>query len=115
MTKMKDDEDEPSGMRVEGYWDTGDGVYPMPIEHSSPWEGKAEFLKKLARLEKKTERIYYRGLSWCRICHDSAVGDSEFKDSTHGIVWTDALGPHYIKLHNVIPSKEFFNYVMTAE
>jgi hypothetical protein len=124
------------GTKAEGYWrdqelndQSFQKDFPWPKIHETPWTGKQEFLDKLAKMEKlANENIYdyetdrykkpnslyckgYRGHSISRI-DQSGLGSHEFVDPKKNIVWTDALRRHYVGKYNVIPSKEFYDYVM---
>ncbi len=120
-------------VRTEGYWadsadpqkDTYHGQYPFPQANAKPWPGKEEFLRKLSAIEgkvrEKSLRIVWeqnRGFSPSRLENDARdnpvpVGSGEFYDRLLGIVWPGGYREHYIDRHNVKPSQEFYQYVMS--
>lgn len=87
----------------EGFW----SPVNQPVPHAMPWEGKAEFLHRLAIVEDASNAVQYRGWSNCRVCHREN-GSREFL--TPGAVWPAGFR-HYIEVHNVRPSKAFTNYI----
>lgn len=119
------------GGKVEGYWaeDKEEStIFPFPVGSDNPWPGKAEFLTKLREKEGKAENTQFRGTSRCRLvkknnCEpdiddDMMViknnGSSEFSMSTPAgdqIAWPEGYA-HYIEVHNVKPSREFYNFIM---
>jgi hypothetical protein len=54
---------------------------------------------------------FYKGLSISRI-DGTYVGSSEYEDTEAGIIWPQGYSTHYIGKYNVIPSREFYLYVM---
>ena len=88
------------------------------IAHRAPWPGQQEFVVKLAAIEREPSirRESYRGYAPSRLefRHGRAVdlGNSEFVDPATRITWIDAMGRHYIGKFNVIPSREFYYFVM---
>ncbi len=126
--------------KVEGYWassedpryDYCDGKFPFPKRHNKPWAGKDAFLAKLSNIESdarnlnwsldlasiksqiKVHNIWkatFRGTSISRL-DGSAVGSSQFYDTKSKITWPAGYGSHYVEEHNVIPSREFYRYVI---
>ncbi|QZE59519.1 hypothetical protein MPK66_gp275 [Erwinia phage pEa_SNUABM_2] len=93
----------------EGYWySTYEKHLPQPLARVRPFKGKAEFLAALEAVESKAQKRQYKGFSTCRIC-DCANGsaDYNYKD------WQWPSGySHYIKKHNVQPSKEFHEFIL---
>lgn len=106
--------------RVEGYWrneyDASTSLYPSPKSRPDAWPRKAEFLAKLGAVETALKNAdcltYYRGLAPSRIEEDVYVGSCEFIDKTAKIVWPCGYLQHYIDKHNVVPSADFYDYIM---
>jgi hypothetical protein len=108
--------------------------FPWPETHENPWPGKEIFTKKLEAIESLAatnsrkynydtkEMTYsrpnvpvsahvYKGYSSSRITGASA-GSSEYVDREKNICWPEAFLYHYVEQHNVVPTKEFYDYVM---
>ncbi len=112
MTVFKGQWSEPH--RVEGYWKNETfPELPLPKAHKNAWPGKKVFLTKLLAVQDHSgiEKIGYRGLSTSRIDNKS-VGSHEYFDPKNMITWPSAVSGHYIGKYNVIPSKEFYEYIM---
>ncbi len=113
---------------AEGYWalsvdpkkDIYKGKYPFPKANAKPWAGKEEFLKKLEKIEAFASRDenakirinVFRGPAMSRL-DSGIVGCTEYVDTVNSMKWTEGFGSHYIGKHNVKPSREFYEYVMT--
>jgi hypothetical protein len=110
---------------VEGY----QSHFPWPKANEKQWSGQELFLTRLAAIEQVLARmsgyrpdvdvsgvIYYRGLSFSRLENGKHVGNKEYvhvdKETEQQIRWPEALRWHYICGHNVMPSKEFYDFVM---
>lgn len=110
----------PGGMRGEGFWAPRNdpdykGCLELPTRHALPWIGKADFLAKLADVEKNGEGIQkwqFKGLSMSRIIREMSVGSTEFHDNVANIKWPGGYGTHYIGMCNCKPSREFYRYIM---
>ena len=90
--------------------------FPFPVGNKIPWKGKKMFLKKLTIIEEKLKDLNkftsYRGLSNCRLCH-KVNGSKEYKISFKKKVLVWPFGyKHYIEIHNVKPSEEFYKIIM---
>eukprot|EP00667_Euglena_gracilis_P020836 EG_transcript_22655 len=114
----------------EGYWaaDEADlSGLPKPHRHPIPFPDTHRFVQKLQLIEEharspQQDRYAYttfRGLSHCRM-HDQGemagcdglVANAEVRDRETGVCWP-AHGPeHYLTVHNVYPSRQFYEYVM---
>ena len=105
--------DEPDTVKAraacfEGHWSAtrGQGDLPWP-EPSRGWGDRSRFLRRLAQVEEKAERITYRGLSSCRLC-GRLNGDKAFRLD----VWEWPAGfRHYVEDHEVAPSADFTDFV----
>jgi hypothetical protein len=119
---------------VEGQWQgypflpdddvEGGGVadpYPVPIPHSTRWPGRDEFELRLTKIQEKLRPESYLGVSRCSICNaDLSVRTYTGKEMrrTAGnvreeVCWSAHFLSHYVQKHNVKPSLEFYNWVMT--
>lgn len=87
----------------EGFW----SPEHTPAPSAAPWEGQAEFLRKLAAVEAEAHVVQFRGWSNCRVC-TRPNGSREFL--TAGATWPSGFY-HYIEAHNVEPSIEFREYI----
>ena len=96
------------GGQCEGYWSAD--VYPVP--HKEPWCGKAAFMKDLARIEASdvVQVQHQRGLAQSRI-DSSFLGNEEYHDTARQQCWTGDLREHYVGEYNVVPTKDFIDYV----
>jgi hypothetical protein len=123
------------------FWaDCYEGRYPFPKPHTEPFANQVEFLKKLKKIEKvalgkeneywlkndsekqrilpsanMVEVVSYRGLSPSRLEEGVNVGSQEFQDHEHKVIWPGGYRKHYIKKHNVRPSREFYEYVISKK
>lgn len=92
----------------EGFWRwQHEPDLPMPIANAMPWEGQAEFLRRLSAVEDAANFLQAKGWSTCRVC-DRPNGSREFR--TAGAEWPEGLR-HYVETHNVRPSKAFTDYI----
>jgi len=115
---------EHEGCKVEGYWAVSaqqlDSPFPFPARSPSPWPGKDQFLLKLQEKQKTAKVTAYRGMSHCRLpesdgcqCGDSN-GYQEYEVTTAEgttVKWPEGF-EHYVAVHNVKPSKEFYTIIM---
>ncbi len=93
----------------EGHWrlpDVAEDVRPWP-QPDYTWAERADFLEILSRVERKAERISYRGLSICRIC-EKQNGHEAFR--LLGWEWPAGYR-HYLAEHAVRPTAEFEAFV----
>jgi hypothetical protein len=109
----------------EGYWKHNkedEAFYPFPIIHKHPFPTQEAFLKRLERIEQMAEEnqsnpnfriqiVGYRGFSSNRI-DGSFAGSREYQDKKAKIVWTEGFRQGYVQKYNVVPSKQFYDYVM---
>lgn len=96
-------------MNKEGFWHSKyEPQYPKPVENKKPWQGHLAFIKRLEEIQHKANIFRFKGFSTCRICKNSNGSDEyQYKN------WRWPSGyMHYIKEHNIIPSDEFFKFVM---
>lgn len=99
----------PEGPRREGFWkSSSEPDLPVPEPRKSKWEGQAEFVRALHAVEGKACCVAYRGSSTCRVC-SQRNGNEEF--SYRNWTWPSGL-IHYVRFHNVRPSKPFFNFII---
>lgn len=97
----------------EGFWKTSDedSRLPLPVSNSEPWKGQRKFLRALSSVESEAWKVYYKGLSTCRLC-GKKNGSSEYADGSW--VWPAGYR-HYIEGHNVRPSLAFQEFVLGEE
>jgi hypothetical protein len=108
-------------IKIEGYWKEGrwdkekqkwigrkSSIYPRPKSSNRKWK-KLTFLKSLHFLEGISQFKIAKGWSNCRLC-GKKNGSSEFQYKNWK--WPSGLF-HYVNEHNVIPSKEFIDFVLT--
>lgn len=103
---------------IEGYWFPSspsdkdyDIGYPVPIKTNIPID--EIFLNKLCLMSNKhAMKLHYNGYSKCRICGCNN-GNVEFVLEKDGIKFRYPEGlMHYYEIHNVQPSKEFFDFII---
>lgn len=120
---------------VEGYWsrykeaktDDYRNKYPFPVPHKHKWPGEDAFITKLEKIENYAEAIQkkrkphpdisiksYRGYAPSRL-DNSLVGSTEFVDRDSKVAWTAGFLSHYVKQYHVIPSQQFYEYVMNLK
>jgi hypothetical protein len=107
--------------------------YPQPIGHEDPYPGKYEFMKKLEFVESKSFLSISKEPSHCRFIPTSIFTvekkeykldvscpcvTEEFRQSNmrgeyfrNRVCWPSSLLAHDIDLHNLCPSKEFFDFI----
>jgi len=92
----------------EGYWASAlCPLLPTAIHKDRAWHGKKQFLAKLDRVELQANRVQFRGISKCRLCNcQNGGGTFEYL----GWRWPQGYS-HYIDVHNIKPSAEFFAFV----
>lgn len=93
----------------EGYWrssrdETSELPWPEP---DLGWKGRPTFLRALAMLERRAERVAYRGYSICRLCGQ--------RNGSQGLRFAEWEWPagfrHYITKHHVKPTPQFEEFV----
>jgi len=98
---------------VEGYWFSSyipSAEYPHPI--ASNISVCPKFLDKLKIVSENANKLYYNGYSNCRLCGCNN-GTIEFSLTKNGIKFRYPIGlMHYYVIHNVQPSKEFYDFIM---
>lgn len=118
---------------AEGYWENVEGVpdtwryrgdddniihyHPRDFIDDREWKGKAAFLAAIKAIETHIRKdnpdagvfIGYKGIARSRLTGEG-VGGGEFK--WHGIKWPQGYAEHYIRDHNVMPSKRLFEHIM---
>jgi len=95
-----------SSLKCEGYWNNN----YRPVISNVIWKDKKQWLTKALFVEKHTNKICYRGLSFSRI-DGTVVGNCEYYDNYHNICWPEGYIEHYIKDHNVMPTERFYHYI----
>ena len=122
----------------EGYWrgfPAERSELPWPNAGVAPFCGQRAWSKRLAYLEALAteaagdeaavarhglEVTSYRGLSLSRIDERTFVGNKEFRDAhvprrsggAPRYCWPDGYREHYVDVHFVVPSEEFYRYVL---
>jgi len=99
---------------IEGYWKSSlpfDKDYPIP--NKTNISVNKMFLNKLSELTAiDAMGLHYNGHSKCRIC-ECKNGNIEFILEKDGIKFRYPQGLiHYYEIHNVQPSKEFFDFII---
>jgi hypothetical protein len=104
---------------IEGYWanlspmydtDNTRRKYNLPLTTDGSVDG--EFLAKLRSVMDSHEPKAYFGYSTCRVCGQSN-GSKEFNVSSDDITFTFPDGIyHYYADHGVMPSDEFYGFIM---
>lgn len=121
---------------IEGYWathpdpalDDYKGKYPFPKKNPKPWPTQEEFLKKLESIETLAQSIFwaeytpqigyntYRGASPSRFEKGVYVGCRKFRainpHTGQTVSWPEGFGSYYVAKFNVMPSKEFYDFIM---
>jgi len=103
----------PDPLRQEGFWcdkvekDHLFKEFPYPKENEMNQNEIAEFLSKLAQVEKKTPTFKYMGYSDCRICGEKNGYQTYYTDL---FAWPEGY-KHYIKEHDVMPSAAFVLHI----
>jgi hypothetical protein len=102
---------------------SSENFFPWPIENPDPIPQLKPFIANLITLEEEIinnqtdkDRAHYigfKGFSWCRLCNIYNNGSIEYchiyQNGLH-LNWPQGLR-HYYEAHNVIPSKEFYDFV----
>jgi len=116
-----------NGWKVEGYWATDRnpkqdyaGKYPFPTAYTGVWKEKDQFLTKLAAIEAKAKieddglgLICYGDVVTMSTMNGSYIVSREYIDRTNKIMWSGGFRAHYVATFNVLPSREFYEYVMS--
>ncbi len=111
--------------KVEGYWKTAnwhksgnsqfyekyDSDFQIPTRHDKKWPGQDEFVKKLRLIQDKIRCNCYNGFSHSRFEKDKYLGSTEYWDEKNLVKWPGDYLDHYIVEHNVVPSKEFYEFI----
>lgn len=106
---------------IEGYWhnrqldNSGNPIYPFPLATETKVD--PQFLTKLQHvIMKKASVDYYFGYSRCRLCDNDRNGNSEYNINNGTLTFQFPSGLlHYYIDHNVQPSDEFYEFVMSYE
>jgi len=106
---------------AEGYWLLDPRTYsdrPLPYPVPNDSQVHPDFIKALKIVENDpdTRRQYYKNSAMCRFEDYTMVGRGEYirNDLRPGgelLVWPDG-NIHYYEKHNVLPSVEFYNFIM---
>lgn len=107
--------------KYESFWrrkdfikDINNKFFPKPEKKKEKWYDSKAFLEKLKEIEnyirEKNNYIIYNKNNYtdCLICNKKNVGKGIF--TINRIRWENSLD-HYIKEHNIKPSKEFIDMV----
>jgi hypothetical protein len=98
-------------MKRVGFWkSSSEPDLPQPVARDVSWTGRRRFIRALTRIQESDlcRAEHFRGWSTCRICqcHNGSV-------TLHYGKWHWPSGLlHYVQDHNVMPDKEFINFVM---
>jgi hypothetical protein len=100
-----------ANFREEGFWrqavdDTSRRPWPTP---DPAWADREGFLKRLDEVQRTATVIDFMGHSRCRLC-GRPNGASEFSEG--GWTWPEGLR-HYIADHQVRPSPDFEDFVLS--
>ena len=122
----------------EGQW-IKDRKSIMPVPHKQPWPLESQFLTRLWKIqeqindtERERERKYAvfknlnneepikspiefkfgTGKEESKLDPKDKWEKGEYYDSKNNICWDNGFSTHYVERYNVVPSKEFFRYVM---
>lgn len=101
-------------IKRDGFWRARESDrkdLPFPVANVQAWDGMAEFLLALSRIEAVAECATYRGMSRCRIC-DKWNGNEEY--TYKDWIWPEGFS-HYVRDHNVMPSSEFKEFVLLED
>jgi hypothetical protein len=92
--------------RREGFWREGESA---PQAVPTPWDGQADFLKRLTLIHHRLRPLNDWTPTFCRCC-----GKSLGADTFHYGRWVWPIGlHHYVAAHNVQPSPDFVAFVMS--
>jgi len=119
----------PFIVQCEGYFRTKENEgragqrLPWPRSDRKNWPSKAhknEWMEKLAAIQDATHVVSYRGMSWSRLEDGTLLGNKEYvsedlNQEGQAICWTQDLLDHYVGKYDVVPSEEFYNWVMDYE
>lgn len=104
----------PLNLKGEGYWSQS----YMPIVSKKEWKGKQEWVNKVSFIELQAERkendvkmLQALGYAPSRLVPNFMVGSAEYRDGE--VFWPEGYVEHYIRDHNVMPTKRFYNYINT--
>lgn len=118
--------------KVEGFWKSlekssnskDDCNYPVPVANLIKWSMQDEWCRKLELIEKfilhtcdSSSISSYLGYASCRFASENTVpkstlcNDSDAEFYFSGICWPAGFRKHDVLIHNVCPSKEFYNFV----
>jgi hypothetical protein len=101
--------------KKEGFWYSKDEPNlpkPKQMRETSEWVSRGKprkFFILLSRVERKARCKGCKGSSICRICKNRNGSCTFFYKNWE---WPDGL-MHYIKNHNVKPSREFIQFIET--
>lgn len=108
----------PDGGKVEGYWADNENEksnFPFPKSHASTFPGQNNFVEALKKIQNDSsvEKDQFKGYSSCRFGDKPHNGSAEFHvgKGNDKISWPEGY-LHYVTKHNVIPSREFYKFVM---
>lgn len=109
-------------IKFEGIWrknkneikkDFNNKLYPIPIPRKKQWKGQKKFLKKLIYIQnlpnRRKEEYEEKNYKHCYI--DGEPNISTLLYFFGSVAWEDSLY-HYVSVHNVKPTKEFYDFIM---
>jgi hypothetical protein len=100
------------GIYYEGYW-CGRYNNEKPFPKCTNIEINEEFIKRIEFLVKHYSGQLYLNLMSCQICNSDLGGEVTCKIRGNNITYifpTTVL--HYYKKHQVLPSEEFYHFIM---
>jgi hypothetical protein len=102
----------PTTLKGEGYWSP---TY-MPVVSKQEWKGKQQWLDKVTFIELQAEKkendvqwMQALGYAPSRLVPNFMVGSGEYRDGD--VFWPEGYVEHYIRDHNVMPTRRFYNYI----
>ncbi|CAH6419169.1 Hypothetical protein HVR_LOCUS365 [uncultured virus] len=106
----------PSHLKCEGYWNSiGSKNAYLPIISTKIWIDKELFVRCVYAINRylidNGKYFRYRGLSPSRIISNEYVGAGEYEDTEYNMCWPENYIGHYIRDHNVMPTRRFYEYV----
>lgn len=96
----------------EGFWYNSEEPH-FPFPRGTDTKLNPEFIRRMKYLVHKCHITMYMGYSHCRLCGFDRNGDSDCGIRGDGKVFFFPNGIiHYYEAHNVLPSEDFYNFVM---
>ena len=105
----------PQEFGCEGYWSPPLTDGHQPIICKKMWPDKVMFVRATDRTEQHLVQTNqyksYRGYASSRLIPGKLVGAKEYHDKKYNMSWPEGYVNHYIDQHNMMPTKEFYEYV----